>query len=175
MLVQHAATLLRARCVAAGPCYRPQGGSRWRISARSALHFLHARGYLYPAYPPGVASHTSMRPTRSRRLAAINHVRVLVRELRPRPDCGCFTVSSFLFLWSSLDRMATVLVFTLEVAFAQELSHNELSFSRRLLMEKILSCYYLDEPLDEEEMRFVMQTLGGPWARCKTGATALRQ
>jgi len=42
-------------------------------------------------------------------------------------------------------------------------------------MEKILSCYYLDEALDEEEMRFVTRTLIGPWARFKTGATALRQ
>lgn len=42
-------------------------------------------------------------------------------------------------------------------------------------MEKILSCYYLDEPLDEEEMRFVMHTLIGPWARFRTGATVLQQ
>jgi hypothetical protein len=42
-------------------------------------------------------------------------------------------------------------------------------------MEKILFCYYLDEPLDEEEMRFLTQTLIGPWARFKTGATALQQ
>jgi hypothetical protein len=42
-------------------------------------------------------------------------------------------------------------------------------------MEKILSCYYLDEPLTDEELQFLSQTLLGPWARFKTGATVLQQ
>ena len=41
-------------------------------------------------------------------------------------------------------------------------------------MEKMLSCYYLDEALNDEELRFVTQTLIGPWARFKTGASALQ-
>lgn len=42
-------------------------------------------------------------------------------------------------------------------------------------MSKLLSCYYLDIPLDEEELAFLRGTLIGPWARFKTGATALVQ
>lgn len=42
-------------------------------------------------------------------------------------------------------------------------------------MAFILSCYYLDEPLDEQELQLVRQTLLGPWARFKTGAMALAQ
>jgi hypothetical protein len=42
-------------------------------------------------------------------------------------------------------------------------------------MTRILSCYYLDEPLSDEELRFVMQTLTGPWAKFRTGAAALEQ
>ena len=42
-------------------------------------------------------------------------------------------------------------------------------------MPQILSCYYLDEPLDESELLFVRQTLLGPWAKFWTGATALSQ
>lgn len=38
-----------------------------------------------------------------------------------------------------------------------------------------LSCYYLDEPLNQEELRFVEQILLGPWAKFKTGADALTQ
>ena len=42
-------------------------------------------------------------------------------------------------------------------------------------MSGVLSCYYLDEALDEEEHAFVARTLLGPWARFKTGARELRQ
>lgn len=42
-------------------------------------------------------------------------------------------------------------------------------------MPTILSCYYLDQPLDADEARFVAQILTGPWARFKTGARELRQ
>ena len=39
----------------------------------------------------------------------------------------------------------------------------------------MLSCYYLDAPLTDEELQFVTQTLIGPWAKFKTGATGLVQ
>jgi len=39
----------------------------------------------------------------------------------------------------------------------------------------ILHCYYLDEPLNDEEREFVEATLLGPWARFKTGAKSLGQ
>lgn len=42
-------------------------------------------------------------------------------------------------------------------------------------MALVLSCYYLDEPLDDEELQFVRQTLLGPWAKFRTGASALEQ
>ncbi|HYD78848.1 MAG TPA: hypothetical protein VEC06_03490 [Paucimonas sp.] len=42
-------------------------------------------------------------------------------------------------------------------------------------MPQPLSCYYLDEPLTEEEFAFVRQTLIGPWAKFKTRAPALTQ
>jgi hypothetical protein len=42
-------------------------------------------------------------------------------------------------------------------------------------MPLTLSCYYLDEPLSDNELQFVSQTLIGPWARFRTGATALTQ
>jgi hypothetical protein len=42
-------------------------------------------------------------------------------------------------------------------------------------MPHILSCYYLDQALDDEELQFVARTLIGPWARFKTGAQELRQ
>jgi len=42
-------------------------------------------------------------------------------------------------------------------------------------MPNTLSCYYLDQALDEEELAFVARTLTGPWARFKTGARELRQ
>lgn len=38
-----------------------------------------------------------------------------------------------------------------------------------------LSCYYLDQALDEQEHAFVVRTLLGPWARFKTGARELRE
>lgn len=38
-----------------------------------------------------------------------------------------------------------------------------------------LSCYYLDDPLSEEELEFLARTLLGPWARFKTGADTLVQ
>ena len=40
-------------------------------------------------------------------------------------------------------------------------------------MALILSCYYLDEPLSVAERLFVEQALIGPWAKFKTGASAL--
>jgi hypothetical protein len=42
-------------------------------------------------------------------------------------------------------------------------------------MAHTLSCYYLDEPLDEQDLEFVRHTLIGPWAKFKTGAAALAQ
>lgn len=42
-------------------------------------------------------------------------------------------------------------------------------------MALLLSCYYLDEPLSEQELQFVRQTLTGPWARFRTGASGLQQ
>lgn len=42
-------------------------------------------------------------------------------------------------------------------------------------MPKVLSCYYLDTPLNNEEMQFTQQALLGPWAKFKTGATSLEQ
>lgn len=38
-----------------------------------------------------------------------------------------------------------------------------------------LSCYYLDESLSDDERLFVEQTLLGPWARFKTGASSLKE
>lgn len=40
-------------------------------------------------------------------------------------------------------------------------------------MPAVLSCYYLDEPLAEEERPFVERALLGHWAKFKTGATTL--
>ncbi len=42
-------------------------------------------------------------------------------------------------------------------------------------MRAPLSCYYLDEALDAEELDFVGRTLLGPWARFKTGRNELKQ
>lgn len=42
-------------------------------------------------------------------------------------------------------------------------------------MPRILSCYYLDEPLSEVELDFAGGILLGPWARFRTGASALAQ
>ncbi|RJF97250.1 hypothetical protein [Noviherbaspirillum saxi] len=42
-------------------------------------------------------------------------------------------------------------------------------------MPHLLSCYYLDEPLTEQELQFVHQALVGPWARFPNGASALLQ
>lgn len=42
-------------------------------------------------------------------------------------------------------------------------------------MFAILNCYYLDQPLSDEELEFVARMLTGPWARFKTGARELRQ
>lgn len=42
-------------------------------------------------------------------------------------------------------------------------------------MHRPLSCYYLDEALNDEELDFVGKTLLGPWARFKTGANQLEQ
>jgi hypothetical protein len=38
-----------------------------------------------------------------------------------------------------------------------------------------LSCYYLDEPLSDDELQFVQSTLIGPWAKFRTAASALEQ
>lgn len=46
---------------------------------------------------------------------------------------------------------------------------------RRDTMARVLSCYYLDAPLAEEELAFVERTLLGPWAKFKTGAASLAQ
>lgn len=40
-------------------------------------------------------------------------------------------------------------------------------------MARVLSCYYLDAPLSDEERLFVEQSLLGPWAKFKTGAFRL--
>ncbi|SNS13446.1 hypothetical protein SAMN06265795_101182 [Noviherbaspirillum humi] len=42
-------------------------------------------------------------------------------------------------------------------------------------MALILSCYYLDDPLGDDELQFLRQTLIGPQARFWTGAAALAQ
>jgi hypothetical protein len=42
-------------------------------------------------------------------------------------------------------------------------------------MPFLLSCYYLDEPLDEDDLQFVRNTLIGPWAKFRTSAVALEQ
>jgi hypothetical protein len=42
-------------------------------------------------------------------------------------------------------------------------------------MPQPLSCYYLDEPLTDDELAFVQQTLIGPWAKFKTKAGSLVQ
>ena len=40
-------------------------------------------------------------------------------------------------------------------------------------MAHLLSCYYLDIPLSDTERSLVEQVLLGPWAKFKTGASAL--
>lgn len=42
-------------------------------------------------------------------------------------------------------------------------------------MTFVLSCYYLDEALTEEELQFALRTLTGPAASFRTGAKALQQ
>ncbi len=42
-------------------------------------------------------------------------------------------------------------------------------------MPAILSCYYLDEALDDAEMQFATRALVGHWAKFRTGAGALTQ
>lgn len=42
-------------------------------------------------------------------------------------------------------------------------------------MAFILSCYYLDEPLSDDELQFVNSTLIGPWAKFRTAASRLEQ
>lgn len=42
-------------------------------------------------------------------------------------------------------------------------------------MARTLSCYYLDEPLSDDELQFVTQALIGPWAKFRTGAAGLVQ
>lgn len=42
-------------------------------------------------------------------------------------------------------------------------------------MSSTLSCYYLDEPLTEEDFVFAERTLIGPWARFRTHASTLVQ
>jgi hypothetical protein len=42
-------------------------------------------------------------------------------------------------------------------------------------MAFILSCYYLDEPLTDDEMQFVGSALIGPWAKFRTSASRLEQ
>lgn len=42
-------------------------------------------------------------------------------------------------------------------------------------MSSVLSCYYLDEPLNDEELQFAQQTLLGPWAKFKTKAKSIEQ
>jgi|GEM_PF-670506 len=42
-------------------------------------------------------------------------------------------------------------------------------------MPQPLSCYYLDEPLGDDEFDFVRQALIGPWAKFRTRALSLEQ
>ncbi|NEX63554.1 hypothetical protein [Noviherbaspirillum galbum] len=42
-------------------------------------------------------------------------------------------------------------------------------------MPFLLPCFYLDEPLDEEDLAFVRRSLTGHWARFKTGAADVEQ
>jgi hypothetical protein len=42
-------------------------------------------------------------------------------------------------------------------------------------MSLILSCYYLDEPLAEQDLEFVHNSLIGPWAKFRSDAATLAQ
>lgn len=42
-------------------------------------------------------------------------------------------------------------------------------------MVTTLSCYYLDQALTDDDLQFVEQALLGPWAKFRTGASALVQ
>lgn len=42
-------------------------------------------------------------------------------------------------------------------------------------MPLILPCYYLDEPLAEDELQFVTNTLVGHWSKFRTGAAGIEQ
>jgi hypothetical protein len=42
-------------------------------------------------------------------------------------------------------------------------------------MALTLPCYYLDEPLSDDELQFARQTLIGPWAKFRTNAIELAQ
>lgn len=44
-----------------------------------------------------------------------------------------------------------------------------------MFMARMLSCYFLDDPLSDDERRLVEQALLGPWAKFRTGATALTE
>ncbi|MBI1892059.1 MAG: hypothetical protein HYS18_15540 [Burkholderiales bacterium] len=42
-------------------------------------------------------------------------------------------------------------------------------------MSHSLSCYFLDQALDDAEREFVAQALLGPWAKFRTGASSLKE
>jgi len=42
-------------------------------------------------------------------------------------------------------------------------------------MAFVLSCYYIDEALEDDELLFVSNALIGPWAKFKTGASSITQ
>lgn len=53
--------------------------------------------------------------------------------------------------------------------------HSRACLHGGFVMAFTLSCYYLDEPLSENELQFVVRTLIGPWATFRTGASELQQ
>ena len=42
-------------------------------------------------------------------------------------------------------------------------------------MARVLSCYFLDEALNTEERSLVAQSLLGPWAKFRTGASSIKE
>lgn len=38
-----------------------------------------------------------------------------------------------------------------------------------------ISCYFMDQPLEQEERDFVTRTLLGPWAKFRTGAASIKE
>jgi hypothetical protein len=60
-------------------------------------------------------------------------------------------------------------------ALARILPHHPICPCAAFAMSAILSCYYLDEPLAEHDLRFVENAVIGPWAKFKTQAAMVKQ